>query len=139
MEFTQGRVWAVRRLSSMVPTNRADASGWEGEECGSQCSLGKRHSVIYYRNSNRCDGETQEDTHMSKVGRRKRKDFISFQRSIVSKNQRIQSRSMNRSSKTKQQEEKVTVHSYSMVKISRVEPGDTTNKLWSKGLGQSER
>ena len=36
----------MKRLSSMVPANRVDASGWEGGECGSQCSFGERHSVI---------------------------------------------------------------------------------------------
>jgi hypothetical protein len=46
MEFIQGRVWSVKRLSRLVPTNRVDTSGWEGGECGSQCSFGERRSVI---------------------------------------------------------------------------------------------
>ena len=45
MEFVQGREWSVKRLSSMVPTDRLDASGWEGGECGSQCSFGDRRSM----------------------------------------------------------------------------------------------
>jgi len=29
----------------MVSANRIDASGWEGEECGSQCSFGEIRSM----------------------------------------------------------------------------------------------
>ena len=42
----QGRVWALKSLSSMVSASRVDASGWEGGECGSQCSFGERWSVM---------------------------------------------------------------------------------------------
>jgi len=45
MEFIQGREWSVIRLSSMVPANRLEASGWEGGECGSQCSFGDGRSM----------------------------------------------------------------------------------------------
>jgi len=30
----------------VAPFNNVDASGWEGEECGSLCNFGERCSVI---------------------------------------------------------------------------------------------
>jgi len=40
LEFIQGRVWAVKILSSVISANGVDASGWERREHGSLCSLG---------------------------------------------------------------------------------------------------
>jgi len=42
----QVRVWAVKILSSMVSASMVDASGWEGVECGTWCSLESRRSMI---------------------------------------------------------------------------------------------
>ena len=39
-------MWAVKSLSSVVSANQVDADGWEGGECGSQCSYGERCYVI---------------------------------------------------------------------------------------------
>jgi len=36
----------MKSLSSVVPANRVDAVGWEGGECGSQCSCGERRCMI---------------------------------------------------------------------------------------------
>jgi hypothetical protein len=56
-------------LSSVVSASRVDASVWDGEECASQCSL-ERDAP--------CGSETQENTHLSKVGGRKRKECAVF-------------------------------------------------------------
>jgi len=64
----------VKSLSSLVSANRVDASGWEGWECCSQCSIGERHSVIEEIQT----GETQEDTDMKKVGGGQRKESAIF-------------------------------------------------------------
>jgi len=42
-DFIQGRGLGGESLSSMVSANRIDASGWNGEECGSQCSFVEIH------------------------------------------------------------------------------------------------
>jgi hypothetical protein len=41
-----GRVWAVKILSSVASAIMVEASGWEGGECGTWCSLETRCSVI---------------------------------------------------------------------------------------------
>jgi len=45
MEFILGRGVGGESLSSMVSASRVDASGWEGEECGSQCNFGEIHAM----------------------------------------------------------------------------------------------
>jgi len=66
----------VKILSRVVSANMVDASGWEGGECGTWCSLETR--CCDRRNSNWCDCETQENNHVSKVGGRKRKESAIF-------------------------------------------------------------
>jgi hypothetical protein len=54
-----------------VSVSGVEASVWEEGVCGSQGSYGE---IIHDRRiSNRCDSQTEENTHMSKVGRRERK------------------------------------------------------------------
>jgi len=36
----------MKSLSSVVSVSRDDASGWEREQCGSQCRFGERYSMI---------------------------------------------------------------------------------------------
>jgi hypothetical protein len=50
-------MWTVKSVSSIVPANRGDASGLEGEECGSQFQLW-RETFRDRINSSRCDNET---------------------------------------------------------------------------------
>jgi hypothetical protein len=60
----------------MVPGIRVDPRGW-GE--GSMVvSAALERGVHDRRNSNRYDSDTQENTHMSKVRRRKRKESAIF-------------------------------------------------------------
>jgi hypothetical protein len=59
----------IKSLSSVVSASRVDASVWDGEECVSQCSLEKDAL---------CESETQENTHLRKVGGRKRKECAVF-------------------------------------------------------------
>jgi len=63
----------VKRLSSLV-----SASGWEGWECCSQCSIHWREMFGDRRNTNRCFRDTQENAHMKKVRGRKRKENAIF-------------------------------------------------------------
>jgi len=42
VEFIQGRVWVVKRLSSVVSANWVYASGREGRKCGGQRSFGDK-------------------------------------------------------------------------------------------------
>jgi hypothetical protein len=42
VEFIQGRVWVVKRLSSVVSANWVYASGWEGGEYGGQHNFGDK-------------------------------------------------------------------------------------------------
>ena len=42
VEFIQGRVWVVKRLSSVVSANWVYASVWDGGEYGGQCSFGDK-------------------------------------------------------------------------------------------------
>jgi hypothetical protein len=39
-------VWVVKSLIRVVSAIRVDACVWEGEEYGSYCSFGERHSMI---------------------------------------------------------------------------------------------
>jgi hypothetical protein len=59
----------MKSLSNVVSASRFDASVWDGEECVSHCSL-ERDAL--------CERETQENTHSSKVGGRKRKECAIF-------------------------------------------------------------
>jgi hypothetical protein len=42
VEFIQGRMWVVKRLSSVVSANWVDVSCWEGGEYGGQCCFGDK-------------------------------------------------------------------------------------------------
>jgi hypothetical protein len=61
-------VWAVKSLSSMGSASRAGAGG-QMDEMWWSVELGG--ALRDRRNSNQCDSETQESTHMSSVGGRK--------------------------------------------------------------------
>ena len=65
-------MWPVKSLTSMVSANEVVAFGWDGGECGGQCSCREREMLHNKRNSNLCNSETPENTHMSKVGGRGR-------------------------------------------------------------------
>ena len=61
---------AVESITNVVSANRDVASGWNGGESGSKCSMTEK--LRDRRNSNRCDSQTQENTDMSEVGGGKR-------------------------------------------------------------------
>ena len=73
-----GKSGAVKTHSSVVSASRVDASGWEGGVCGSQCCFGERHSTIEEILTGVSDSEMHENTHMSNVGGRKRKESAIF-------------------------------------------------------------
>ena len=67
-------MWPVKSLNSAVPAKRVDASGSKRGECCSQCSFGKRRSMIYGILTGLL--VTQENTHMSKWEEEKEKTIV---------------------------------------------------------------
>ena len=69
----------MESLSSVVSASRVDTSGWDGGQCGSKCSL---EMLCDRNNSNQCDSKTQ-NTHISKVGGKKRKESAILNKQII--------------------------------------------------------
>ena len=91
----------------------------DGCEHGGQCSW--TETFHDQRNSNLCDSEIQENTHVSEVGERKE---YRLRNDNLEQNNRMG---------------EVIAQCYSMVKILHAEPGYTGLNSWVKSLDKGER